>query len=496
MKRVRFTEIGALAIEAASLALEFVVAEPAAAAVPAPFRTYGAAAIVDIRGPLTQHAHAFWDSYAGIRGRVESALASSCQTLILCIDSPGGEVAGCFELSAEIRSKAQAAGKRVLAYVDGQAASAAYALACAADAIYVPPTASVGSIGCIKMAVDQSGLDRQMGLTFAVVASGKRKADGNPHVPLTEDALVAIQGEVDAMAGIFFGLVANARRLAPEAVASLEAASFIGAAAVAAGLADEVLTSFDGLLAMLASGQIMALAGAEEEMTEKEKAIAALRAVAAGDDKDASKCAKAALKLMGADDGDQDGDKPADDDKKDKAEGDDKPADDDKKDKAEGDDKPADDDKKKDDADAKAAASIALAAKVQSLTAKWDAREEAEERAKLMATRPDFAPEVVELMKRSPLPVVRDAVKSLPRGAKAKGQIGAARAALTVTTVQGLGQGEAGDHLPENEAHDLDVRMGLAKRATAIRHEGNKMILGVMTPAEARAELARKGAAK
>jgi hypothetical protein len=97
-------------------------------------------------------------------------------------------------------------------------------------------------------------------------------------------------------------------------------------------------------------------------------------------------------------------------------------------------------------------------------------------------------------------------VPTPPRGAPtATGQVGAARAALVVQPVQGEGQGdgtqaerdgEPEDRLPT--ARELDIRMGLAPRATAIRHEGTRMILGVMTPAEARAEIAAraKGAAK
>ena len=93
----------------------------------------------------------------------------------------------------------------------------------------------------------------------------------------------------------------------------------------------------------------------------------------------------------------------------------------------------------------------------------------------------------------------RDAVKTLPRGT-AKGAKGnavtAARAALTVDATRGDTQGEPQNALSEEAAHELDVKMGLAKPAQAIRHDGTRLILGVMTPAEARAELAKKGASK
>jgi len=42
------------------------------------------------------------------------------------------------------------------------------------------------------------------------------------------------------------------------------------------------------------------------------------------------------------------------------------------------------------------------------------------------------------------------------------------------------------------EGEALNARCGLPRRASAIRHEGTRLVLGVMTPAEARAELARR----
>jgi ClpP class serine protease len=426
-----------------------------------------------------QQASWQWDSYESIQARVEAALASHLPALLLSICSPGGQVAGCFELADEIRATAGAAGKRVVAYVDGMAASAAYALACAAERIYVPSTGLVGSIGCMQISVDATAADRAMGLGFEVFASGARKADGNPHVAMSEGARGAIQANVDAMAETFFSAVAAARGLSPVAVAALDAGVFIGAKAVVAGLADAVMTLADVLAS---NGQPIGVQAGAEATTMDEKEIkSALKAIAEGKDEKAAARAKAALAAMDSDksEDEADGEEP----KKDPP-------------KAEADGEEPKKDPPKDEKEAEASSSLALAAKVQSLSAKFAAREEAEERAALMASRPDFAPEVVALMERSPLSIVRDAVKSLPRGAvKAKGQIGAARAALEVQGTTGASHAEAGDRLPAAEAYDLDVAMGLKRGTVAIRHEGNRLILGVMTPAEARAQLAQKGQA-
>jgi ClpP class serine protease len=496
MKRARFAPHGALALHAASWGTELEAPAPP----PVAFTQLGAVAVVHIGGPLLQHVDTCgdWDSYEGIRARADQAFASSASTVVLCISSPGGEVAGCFELSEDLRAKAKAAGKRLVAYVDGMAASAAYALACAAEAIYVPAAGLVGSIGTIKVAVDQTGADRAMGLSFAVVSSGNRKADGNPHVAISEETIGAIQAEVDGMAALFFDLVGRARGLAPAAVAGLEAAIFLGASAVSAGLADAVVT-FDGLLAMLANGQqATAREGAEAGMNEKEKAIAiaACRAaLKATTDEGETEGLKATLKSLGADEGEPDGDEKPKDEDKSKSEA--EPTKDEDKSKSEDKSEPAKDepkDEKKSDAKAALQAVKALAAKIAS-------KEETEERARLMASRPDLSAEVVDLLKRSPLSVVRDAVKSLKGSAKST--VSDARKAITAQHTQGNPDGDLDrDHLPEAEAKDLDVRMGLRRSVTAIRTVGNKLFLGVMKPAEARAEiarrdeLARKGASK
>lgn len=291
MKRARFTVPGMLAIAADSWGVEFDCKRDARE----PFEERGEFAVVSISGPLTQRATWLWDSYEEIGLRVDAALESAMPALLLRLSSPGGEVAGVFELASEIRRKAAERGKRVVAYVDGMTASAAYALACAADRIFVPSTGLVGSVGCMLVSVDQTKADRAMGLGFEIFTSGSRKADGNPHVEMTGEARETLQARVDELAVTFFGEVARARDMTTEAVAALDAALFVGAKAVEAGLADEVMT-FAEVIA--SGGQVTAQKGPEENMTEEEKARASLKAIAEGDDEKAAARAKAALKAL------------------------------------------------------------------------------------------------------------------------------------------------------------------------------------------------------
>lgn len=206
-----------------------------------PFSRVGRAAVVDISGALAQRSSWFWQGYDEIKDTFAAALADrESDGVLLRIDSPGGMCAGCFEAVAEMRAMANEAGKPVVAYADEMAYSAAYAIASVADVIVLPASGGVGSVGVIAAYVDMSKAYEQMGVRIAVVASGSRKTDSHPAVPLTDAAIERLRGDVNTLAGIFFGQVAQSRGMTVEAVKALQAGTFLGQAAVDVGLADAV----------------------------------------------------------------------------------------------------------------------------------------------------------------------------------------------------------------------------------------------------------------
>ncbi|MDO8605115.1 MAG: S49 family peptidase, partial [Phaeospirillum sp.] len=133
-------------------------------------------------------------------------------------------------------------GKPIWAVADEAALSAAYAIACTADRLYVTQTGEVGSVGVVAVHRDESGADAQAGLAWSFVHAGAAKVDGNPHQPLSDSARATLQADVDALYGKFTTLVAERRRLSPDTVRATEAAIYRGDQAVAAGLADKVGT--------------------------------------------------------------------------------------------------------------------------------------------------------------------------------------------------------------------------------------------------------------
>ena len=212
----------------------------------APYPVVDGIAVIEIAGVLIHRGS--WigqssgqTSYEGIAAQIEAAASDpAVRGLALEIDSFGGEVAGVFDLADRIRAiRTQ---KPVWAFVAEHAFSAGYALASQADRILLPRTGALGSIGVVVLHADLSGQLDQDGVRVTLIHSGQHKVDGNPYQPLPEGVQGDIQREIDVLRFLFAETVAAGRsgKFSHEAALATEAATYRGADAVAAGLADEV----------------------------------------------------------------------------------------------------------------------------------------------------------------------------------------------------------------------------------------------------------------
>ena len=133
-------------------------------------------------------------SYEDIRGRFREARDdSSVEGILFDIDSHGGEEAGLFDLVDEIH---EARGEKpIMAVANEMAYSAAYAIASAADEIYLPRTGGVGSIGVVALHVDQSSYDAQKGFKYTYIYAGSHKIDYSPRPPFPRDSKQAPGGD-------------------------------------------------------------------------------------------------------------------------------------------------------------------------------------------------------------------------------------------------------------------------------------------------------------
>jgi signal peptide peptidase SppA len=196
-------------------------------------------------------------SYQRLTQEFKALVSAGASTIVLDVDSPGGEAYACFETAKHLRTMANDAGVKVLAYVDGMCASAAYGLACIADEIIVNPMAEVGSIGVVVGLANTSEAEKKMGIKRTYVHAGASKipfdADGN----FTESFLSGLQETVDGLYLQFTSHVAEARNLSQEVVAGTEARMFSADKAIELGLADKTMTvaEFHNYLADLTEGK-------------------------------------------------------------------------------------------------------------------------------------------------------------------------------------------------------------------------------------------------
>lgn len=386
------------------------------------FTEQGSFAVVEIVGPLT-HREGWWgDSYDAVRRRVQAALESKSPKVCLRLDSPGGDYQGVLELSRELRDMAAKAGKELVAFTDGQALSAAYAIACSCSSIVATESASVGSIGVWCPLYDVTAQDAMWGMKVAIVSSGTAKADRNPHVPMTDDSRARLQKDVDAQADLFFELVAGARGLTTAQVKALDGAEVFGRPGLAAGLSDRLVNSWS---AFLSEKDAPMPANTAPQASKYDEALGALKRCAEGEDEDAKKAKK--LLKAAEDDG-------MSDDEKKKKEEDEKAA------KAAADEE----EKKKKDEEAKALAAnnLALAHQVQDLTAKEAARTEADakraeadKRAAILAKRPDLSPAALSALSYVPTDKLEAEVAKFAR-------VNASPGSAAAATVPGVSGGE------------------------------------------------------
>lgn len=212
------------------------------------FNDESGVAVMNIDGPLTYKPLTIMGmecggaNYQTIKKDFAELVGMGAKTIALNISSGGGEAYQCFATARYIRELAQANDVKIISFVDGLAASAAYALACAGDEIIVAEGSEVGSIGVLVRLLNDSKALEQEGYERVFVTAGKEKipyaADGS----FRPEFLADIQEKVDALYTEFTGFVAERRNLSVESVIATEAKTFVPEKAKQLGLIDKVMT--------------------------------------------------------------------------------------------------------------------------------------------------------------------------------------------------------------------------------------------------------------
>lgn len=166
----------------------------------------GDTAEINVVGVLTKRPD-FFAYYMGggntLYGDIVSAIntantVNKFKSIQLNIDSPGGSFDGLFDLLGAIQGSA----KPIRAYVNGIAASAAYAIASQADSITVSNrSARVGSIGVVASYYTGSAIKR-----ITSTQAPKKAPD-----PSTDEGRQDIVAELDALHALFVEAIAAGR---------------------------------------------------------------------------------------------------------------------------------------------------------------------------------------------------------------------------------------------------------------------------------------------
>ena len=205
-------------------------------------------AVVPVRGVLTRQPYWRGDqaSYEWIAARVDEAMGRpDVQRVVLMVDSPGGQIAGVEDLASLIYGARGS--KPVDAYVLGQAASAAYWIASAADRILVGRTSLAGSIGVVWTTLDFSKYNARVGIEEINIVSSQSP---DKHVdPKDDHGRARIQTTVDQLAAVFVADVARNRGVSESTVTGSFGGGWVqvGEEAVRSGMVDGLATFSEAL---------------------------------------------------------------------------------------------------------------------------------------------------------------------------------------------------------------------------------------------------------
>lgn len=195
-------------------------------------------AVIDVGGIITPYQNILSMLFGGTNiASIEEQFTEAFNDpeitgIMLRVDSPGGLITGVEELASTI---AAARGKKpIVAYAYGNAASAAYWIASAADKIVAGPTTMLGSIG-VAVAIPKI---RQSGWVEFVSSNAPNKRLD----PESEQGRNSIQSRLDAMETEFISAIAANRAVSGDKVLSEFGQGDVLPAreAVRAGMADLV----------------------------------------------------------------------------------------------------------------------------------------------------------------------------------------------------------------------------------------------------------------
>lgn len=206
--------------------------------------------VMHVSGPLTYRTTG-WEAFCGgtsyemLKEQMDYFADVGAKTVAMMVDSGGGQAHGMIDSAKYIRKIADDNGIRIIAYVDGMSASAAYGLSSVAHEIVSSRDSLVGSIGVLIQLMNNSKQLEKNGIERTFITAGADKVPFDKDGSFTESFLEGLQEQVDVLYDEFTSHVAEHRALSIEAVKGTEANVFMSDKALELGLIDKVMTVED-----------------------------------------------------------------------------------------------------------------------------------------------------------------------------------------------------------------------------------------------------------
>jgi len=174
--------------------------------------------VVDITGILTSSDRGgIFGSSENMVDEIKEVLKKaemdpSIKSLVLRINSPGGDVTSSDILYNELKEFRKNTGKIVIAEIMGLAASGGYYISLAADKIYAHPTSLTGNIGVIATFPKLENLTSKIGIDFRVIKSGDKKDIGSLWRDFSSEEREILQSVIDEYYERFLSIVKESRK--------------------------------------------------------------------------------------------------------------------------------------------------------------------------------------------------------------------------------------------------------------------------------------------
>lgn len=201
---------------------------------------------IDVKGTLVNRAGQTQacvelTSYESLKRQFTSQIENGVKTIVMQIDSHGGEAYRMFGATNAVRKMATDNDVKIIAYVDGTSASAGYGWASIADEIIANPQSRIGSVGVVIQLYNDTKYLEKVGIERSFVYAGKNKIPFADDGSFSEDFIADLQKGVNRSYNTFTKFIATNRNLTVEQVVETNAKVYDAEEALSVGFIDKIM---------------------------------------------------------------------------------------------------------------------------------------------------------------------------------------------------------------------------------------------------------------